>query len=58
MEPTRATRVRKCQSSKNMIDDLITFINDLKKTENDIILMIDANEGFSELNSGISELLA
>ena len=58
MEPTRATRVRKCQSSKKMIDDLITFINDLKKTENDIILMIDANEGFSELNSGISELLA
>ena len=39
-----------------MIKDLIIIIND-KKTENEIILMIDANEGISESNSGIRKLL-
>ena len=39
-----------------MIKDLIIIIND-KKIENEIILMIDANEGISENNSGISKIL-
>ena len=40
-----------------MINNFILFMNNLQTKDNDIILMIDANEAFSEHNSKINKLL-
>ena len=40
-----------------MIQDLITFINNLKKRSYEIVLAIDADEVFASGDGGITKLL-
>ena len=43
---------------KQMIQKLRTFINKLRETQHEVILLIDANESISDKNSRIGKLLS
>jgi hypothetical protein len=42
---------------KQFIKDLITFINDTRRVNHDILLSLDANESLGEETQGISKLM-